>query len=118
MDKPQAAKEIILSLTERFQQDKSEEAGLSTRIHFKIEGHRGGEFTVRVKDREIEVKEGLHGEPLCIVKARDEVYENIEWGRENPQMALLFGKITLSNIPEILKFTAVFCSLKRFYESE
>lgn len=115
MHKPHSAKEIILSLSERFRKDKCEEAAYETVIHFNIEGHQGGEFTVIIQNCEISIEEGLNGTAKCEVKVKDKVYEDVEWGRENSQIAFLYGKIKVTNIPEIILFSTMFRSLKKHY---
>ncbi|MBX7240943.1 MAG: SCP2 sterol-binding domain-containing protein [Bacteroidia bacterium] len=118
MHKPHTAKDIILSLRERFKKDKCEEVNYETVIHFNIEGNQGGQFTVIIQDYDITIEEGLSGNPKCVIHTKDKVYEDVEWGRENGQTAFLFGKIKVNNIPEILQFSGVFHSVKRFYEDK
>jgi alkylation response protein AidB-like acyl-CoA dehydrogenase/putative sterol carrier protein len=105
--KPETARDIILSLGERFKVARTEE-GLESRFHFDISGDRGGQFTVELKDGICQVKEGLSGEPKCIVKAKDKHYEEIELGKTNPQMAFMMGKIKISNLGEMLNFVNLF----------
>ena len=81
-------------------------------IHFDISGKEGGLFTVHIHDGVCEVKEGLHGEPKCVVKTKDKTYRDIELGKANPQMAFMMGKIKVSNVSEMLKFIGLFRPLK------
>lgn len=76
--------------------------------HFKISGERGGEFTVKVDNGKCSVMSGLHGDPKCVVESTDRVYEEVELGQTNAQMAVLFGKLKVSNIPSMLKFVEMF----------
>ncbi|MBC8172621.1 MAG: SCP2 sterol-binding domain-containing protein [Chitinophagales bacterium] len=116
MQKPESAREIISSLSERFQPEKAE-AGYETVIHLKISGDRGGEFTVTVEDGKIKVEEGLLGDAKCVVSAKDSVYEDVEWERTNPQMAFLLGKVKVSDIGEMLDFAGLFHKCPEFYKS-
>jgi putative sterol carrier protein len=83
-------------------------AGISLVYHFKISGERGGKFTVKVDSGKCSVEPGLHGDPKCIVESTDRVYEEVELGQTNAQMAVLFGKLKVSNIPSMLKFVEMF----------
>lgn len=104
--KPTTARDIILSLAHRYKSTKKPD--YQTTVHFKISGERGGEFTVTIQNGSCRVSEGLHGEPKCIVTTKDKIYEDIELGRTNPQMAVMMGKIHLSNLPEMMTFTSLF----------
>lgn len=103
---PETAREIIESLPERFKSEKAE--GLDTVFHFDISGERGGQWTITLEDQKLDLKEGLHGEPKCVLKTKDSVYEDTELGRSNPQMAVMMGKIKISNIGEMMKFIPLF----------
>lgn len=104
--KPETAREIIESLPERFKSEKSE--GVDTVFHFDIEGERGGQWTITVAEQKLDLKEGLHGEAKCVLKTKDAVYEDSELGRTNAQMAVMMGKIKISNIGEMMKFVGLF----------
>lgn len=107
---PETASEIILSLPERLKKDKAE--GVDTVFHFNITGERGGEFTVEVKDQNVTVTTGHEGEAACLVTATDEVYEDVELGRTNAQMAVMMGKIKITNLGEMMKFVGLFARIK------
>jgi len=97
------ASEIVRSIPKRFKKKKVA-PDYETRIHFTIKGDRGGKFTVEVKDGVCSVQEGLIGEPKCTVKTKDKVYEAIEMGKKNAQMAFMMGKIKISDIGELTQF--------------
>ena len=115
MQKPETAKEIVLSLKERFRPEKLE-PGYETIFHLDLSGERGGQYTVKINDGNLSIEEGLTGEPKCVVSAKDETYEDMEWGRTNPQMAVLFGKIKVSDLGEILEFIPLFHRCEEFYK--
>lgn len=115
MTKPETAREIILSLKERFRPEKAE-PGYETVFNFDISGNRGGQFTIIIEDEKITIQEGLHGNPKCVVEAKDTVYEDVEWNRTNPQMAFMMGKIKVSDIGEMLGFVALFYRCENFYK--
>lgn len=107
MEKPQNARDIILSLEQRFLPEQVDE-DLHIIFHFDISGDRGGQFTVEIEDDECKVEEGLSGDPKCIITCTDSVYEDVELGRTNAQMAFMMGKIKISNIMAMMKFINCF----------
>ena len=107
--KPEKASEIIKSLPQRLKADKV--AGVNTVFHFDIEGETGGHFTVALADGVCKVEEGLKGEAKCIVRAKATDYEDVELGRTNPQMAVMMGKIKISNLGEMMGFVNYFSRL-------
>lgn len=106
MQQPQTAREIIESLPERFRPEKAND--YSGVFHLDISGDRGGQFTVIVKNSKIDLQDGLHGEANCTVRAKDKVYEDVELGKSNPQMAIMMGKLKISNLGEMMKFIQFF----------
>ncbi len=104
--KPETAADIIRSLPQRIKSDKA--GHLNANFQFEIEGERGGQFTATITDGVCIVTDGLTGTPNCVIKAKDKDYEDVELGRTNPQMAVMMGKIKISNIGEMLKFMEYF----------
>jgi len=104
--KPETARDIIHSLPQRL---KAEKAGTASAIfQFDIEGPNGGQFTATLENGTCTVTDGLIGTPNCIIKAKDKDYEDVELGRTNAQMAVMMGKVKISNIGEMLKFIEIF----------
>ena len=103
------ASEIIKSLPQRLKADKV--AGVSTVFHFDIEGETGGQFTAKLDNGVCTVEDGLNGEAKCIVRAKATDYEDVELGRTNPQMAVMMGKIKISNLGEMMGFVNYFTRL-------
>lgn len=95
------------SLEQRFRPEKLE-PGYETVVHLDLEGKNGGQFTAEVRDGNCTISEGFRGEPKCTVKTSDAVYEEIELGKRSPEMAVMMGKIKISNLNEMLKFTKLF----------
>jgi putative sterol carrier protein len=100
------AAELIQSLPQRMKKGVGQ--GQQLIYHFDISGAEGGQFTVKVNDGVCTVQSGLTGEPECVVQAKDKVYVDVEMGRTNPQTAVLFGKVKVSNIPSMLSFAQMF----------
>jgi putative sterol carrier protein len=105
MSVPQTAKEIILALPGRFKASSSGDSGV---FHFLIDGDNGGEFAVKVEGGVCTVSEGLEGEPDCVIRANASDYEDAELGRVNKQMAVMMGKIKISNLGAMMKFMTMF----------
>jgi putative sterol carrier protein len=104
------AREIVLGLPSRLKQEEAE--GQNGIFHFVLEGETGGEFTVSVQNGVCEVSEGLHGEPDCVITAQAIDFEDAELGRVNRQMAVMMGKIKISNLGAMLKFIGMFRDLE------
>lgn len=105
----QLANEIIKSLETRLKPEMAQ--GIDIVFHFDLSGENGGQYTVTVKNEKCVVTEGLIGEPKCSVSASDENYADVELGKTNPAMALMMGKVKVSNIPSMLKFIEMFQKL-------
>ena len=82
--------------------------GLQTIFHFDIDGEGGGQVTVKVEDGACIAEEGLQGEAKCVVKAKEDNLMNVLRGKINPLMALLTGKLKISNQGEMLKYAKIF----------
>ena len=82
--------------------------GLATVFHFDIDGSSGGQYTINVADGKIKVEDGLIGEPKCVVRASDQNFINLVTGELNPMMAILTGKVKISNQGEMIKYAKIF----------
>ena len=99
------AKEFILTLPERAADISMDD--LDTVFHFQLTGEGGGDMTVVLKDNKVETSEGLTGEPKCTLKAKAENFMKLIRGDLNPMMAMMTGKIKISNPGEMLKYAKV-----------
>ncbi len=82
--------------------------GLETVFHFDLEGDNGGQFTITVADGNVTVADGLNGEAKCVVKSTGDHFVSLATGELNPMMAVLTGKVKISNQGEMIKFAKVF----------
>jgi putative sterol carrier protein len=98
--------EYIKNLQEKV--DPAVTEGLETRFHFLLSGEGGGDLTVVVNDGEINVNDGLEGEPKCVVKTKASTFEKLIKKEINPMMAVMTGKVKISNQSELLKYAKVF----------
>lgn len=100
------AREIIEALPQKVVPEAIE--GHETNFHFDLEGEGGGEMTVRIKDGEVTFEEGLHGEPKCTVRGKAENFVKLAQGELNPFMAIMTGKVKISNQGEMIKYAKIF----------
>ncbi len=82
--------------------------GHSTTFHFDLEGDAGGQYTVAVVNNQVIVTDGLSGEPTCVVRATEENFMKLIQGDLNPMMAVLTGKVKISNQGEMLRYAKIF----------
>ncbi|MDQ3142924.1 MAG: SCP2 sterol-binding domain-containing protein [Bacteroidota bacterium] len=96
------SKEYLLNIQEKIKPSVLE--GLSSVFHFKLEGEGGGDVTIKLENGNLSVLEGLSGEPTCVIRAKDENFKKLLKGELNPMMAILTGKLKISNQSEMIKF--------------
>ena len=82
--------------------------GHDTTFHFDLEGENGGQYTVKVLNGKVDVTDGLSGEPTCVIRASDENFMKLIHGDLNPMMAVLTGKVKISNQGEMLRKAKIF----------
>ena len=100
------ATEFIVGLADKV--DPAVLEGVETNFHFDISGEGGGQYTAEVCDGNLEISEGLNGEPKCVVKTSNDTLIGVVTKKTNPMMAVLMGKIKISNQGELLKYAKVF----------
>lgn len=82
--------------------------GMETVFHFDITGEPGLQATISLKDGKVEHMEGLHGEPKCVVSSTTDNINAVLSGSTNPMMAIMTGKIKISNTGEMMKYAKIF----------
>lgn len=95
--------DIMFSLPKRYKVEKAPQ--YETIFHFVFEEIQ---FTVNIKAGKCHVEEGLIGEPKCLVRTKAQTYVDLTMGKGNPQMAVMMGKVKVSNIPEMMQFAPLF----------
>lgn len=100
------AKEFLSGLPERVKKEAIE--GHETKFHFDLEGDGGAQMTLGIKDGELTAEDGLQGDAKCTVKANADDFMKLVKGDLNPMMAILTGKVKISNQGEMLKFAKMF----------
>jgi len=99
-------KDFLFALPQRINAAASHEQ--NTRFHFDIAGDNGGKYTVALTDGKCEVSEGLQGEAKCSIRAKDSDLIGVINGTINPMMAVMMGKLKISNLPEMQKYAKAF----------
>ena len=97
-------KEFLLGLPAKVKPEAVE--GLSTLFHFDIAD--AGTFTIHLDEGKMKVSEGLEGDPACKVTASAETLTKILSKDLNPMMAMMTGKLKISNPGEMLKYAKIF----------
>lgn len=95
-------KEFLLGLPEKINQSALE--GLSACFHFELSGDDPSFITISIENGQISSKEGLIGEATCLLKADALDLKKVFKGELNPMMAILTGKLKISNQGEMIKF--------------
>ena len=107
---PDNCEEYFLGLPQRFKKEKAKD--FDGTFHFNIAGDKGGEFTVVVGQGACDVQKGLNGSADCIIKVKDKTFLGVELGKINVQTAFMTGKIKVSKIGMMMKFTQMFKKIK------
>ena len=98
------AKEFFHSLPDRIAVEAL--VGKHTLFHFDLGDD--GQYSVKVDDGTVTVEEGLVGEPKCVVRSTSAHLEKILSGSLNPMMAVMSGKLKISNLSEMMTYARLF----------
>jgi putative sterol carrier protein len=79
------------ALASRF--DPSKAAGLEAVIQMRITGPNGGEWTIIVKDKRMQVEEGVHPSPEIAISITDTDFVNLVNGKQTAVDAFMSGRI-------------------------
>ena len=97
-------KEFLFALPAKVPAEAVE--GLSTVFHFDIAD--AGAFTIKLVDGKMETSEGLTGEASCKVTTSADSFSKLISRDLNPMMAMMTGKLKISNPGEMLKYAKMF----------
>lgn len=106
------AQQILESIPLRFRAEKAQ--NYAAVFHFDISGEENIQYTVTIANEKCDLQKGLNGKADCVIKTRANVYVDLETGKANPQMALMMGKIKVSNLAAMMQFAKCF----RRFQSE
>lgn len=99
-----SAKEFLSSLVNK--EIPEELAATPTTFHFNFGADAN--YTVLSKDGKVEFHDAFIGTPECTVKAEADDFMSIVNGDTNPMMAMMMGKLKISNPSAMLKYAKVF----------
>lgn len=97
-------KEFLFNLPNKVNADVVE--GMSTVFHFDMAD--AGQYTVLLDNGKMNVSEGLSGEAACKVSASADTLAKLLSRDLNPMMAMMTGKLKISNPGEMLKYAKIF----------
>jgi putative sterol carrier protein len=97
-------KEFLFSLPAKLKPEVLE--GHNSLFHFDLAN--AGQFTLKLADGKLEVTEGFSGEPTCKVTTSAESFSKLLKGELNPMMAMMTGKLKISNMTEMMKYAKIF----------
>lgn len=98
------ARDFLFSLPNKVAPEALE--GQTSLFHFDIAD--SGQYTVQLADGKLNVSEGFSGEPTCKVSTSEANLSKILTGDLNPTMAMMTGKLKISNLGEMLKYAKMF----------
>ena len=100
------SRDFLYKLPSKISPDAIE--GHQSIFHFDLDGENGGQYTIAVSDGKVIVTDGLSGEPNCVVRTSEENFLKLIHGDLNPMMAILTGKLKISNQGEMLRYAKLF----------
>ena len=80
-------------LPEKVKNDDSVVEGFDGILNFKITGDNGGDWSVEIRDKVLNVNEGGHEKPDIQVTMKTPDFVNFINGKLNGQMAFMTGKL-------------------------
>ncbi|WP_337041628.1 SCP2 sterol-binding domain-containing protein [Emticicia sp. 17c] len=95
-----SAKEYLQNTAARL--TAAEIGDVNTTLHFEF--GNDAQYSMIVADGKAEFKEGLEGSPECVVKADADDFVKIVSGDMNPMMAMMMGKLKISNPGAMMKY--------------
>lgn len=82
--------------------------GYTGTFHWIIEGAATPEWTVVITNGTCDVRDGLHGDPVCAVTLSEALFLGIETGRRNPVTAFVNGRIRATNVGQLRRYDLAF----------
>jgi len=110
--------DVFSTLEPRFRADKAGDYETIFHFDFKNETGDNSQFTVKIGQGVCKVEKGLNDTPKCAIKSKSQTYVDLTLGKGNPQMAVMSGKIKVTNIAEMLKFAPLFAKFSTDYISK
>ncbi len=93
------AKEFLAALPSKINNQDFKE--VSTTLHFDFHDEQ---YTIDVKEGVASFHDGLDGEPEVVITAKADDFAKIASGDTNPMMAMMMGKLRISNPGAMMKY--------------
>lgn len=97
-------KQFLMDLPNKVNADAI--AGHNTVFHFDM--GEGSQYTVRIVEGKMDASEGLQGDSTCKVTTSADTLGKVLSGDTNPMMAMMTGKLKISNVGEMMKYAKIF----------
>ena len=98
--------EIMQKLPSQLRTERA--AGVDLIVSFALSGDGGGNYTVTIKNGVCSVDSGLEEQAHCLVEADALTYADVATGKMPPEAAFMTGKVKVSDMPQMIKFTGLF----------
>lgn len=106
-DKVTSVKEIFDNIEEGFNPEKAE--GVDAVFQFNLTGENGGQYWIKVADKQAEVHEGEHDDPTMTITSTADDYIALVNGDLNAMTAFMQGKVKVrGDMGLALKLQAIF----------
>jgi putative sterol carrier protein len=99
-------KEFFEKLPEKVSPESIE--NVETIFHFNFSDDGSNAKTVRIEKGVCVVEEGLNDDPECVISGKSESFLKVLNGELNPMMALMSGKVKVSNSGAMIKYAKIF----------
>ncbi len=106
-DKVSSVREIFENIDQGFDPEKAE--GVDAIFQFDLTGDDGGQYWIKVADKQAEVHEGTHDAPTMVITSSAQDYIDLVNGELNPMSAFMQGKVKVKgDMGLALKLQAMF----------
>lgn len=93
------AKDYLSALPSKINPDDLKD--IATVIHFDLKDEQ---YTIEVKDGAASFIEGIEGDPEVVITAKPDDFAKVASGETNPMMAMMMGKLKISNPAAMMKY--------------
>jgi putative sterol carrier protein len=89
--------------------DPSEAEGMDGIVQLDIDGEKGGQYYLEIRNQELSVSEGAHEDPTVTISTSAENWLDIHRGEASPMTLMMTGQLQISgSMPMATKFQNVF----------
>ena len=82
-------------------------ADYAGKIAFDLAGDQGGQYTLVISESGVVIDEGIHDDAHCGLQASYETLTRIIAREENVLMAMMMGKLKVTNQGEMIKYARI-----------